>query len=113
MRCPTAKTDPFNEKNWNVLTDLLKSGVKACREVCPDARIIIHTEHAGDWDATKNYYMRLRNHAVDYDIIGLSYYPMWHKDIPNLSRTLPQEGHHDCRDSVLLLSRQRQMGKIG
>ena len=88
MLWPTAKTDPFNEKNWDVLTDLLKSGVKACREVCPDARIIIHTEHAGDWDATKNYYMRLRNHAVDYDIIGLSYYPMWHKDIPNLSRTL-------------------------
>lgn len=88
MLWPTAKTDPFDEKNWDVLTDLLKSGVRACREVCPNARIIIHTEHAGDWDATKNYYMRLRNHNVDYDIIGLSYYPMWHKDIPNLSRTL-------------------------
>ena len=88
MLWPTAKTDPFCDDNWDILTDLIKSGVRACREVCPKARVIIHTEHAGDWDATKNYYSRLADHGVDYDIIGLSYYPMWHKDIPNLSRTL-------------------------
>lgn len=88
MLWPTAKTDPFSDTNWDVLTDLIKSGVRACREICPKARVIIHTEHAGDWEATKNYYRRLADHGVDYDIIGLSYYPMWHKDIPNLSRTL-------------------------
>ena len=88
MLWPTAKTDPFSDDKWDVLTDLIKSGVRACREVCPKARVIIHTEHAGDWEATKNYYRRIADHGVDYDIIGLSYYPMWHKDIPNLSRTL-------------------------
>ena len=37
---------------------------------------------------TRSYYDRLAAANVDYDIIGLSYYPMWHKTIPNLGNTL-------------------------
>ncbi len=88
MLWPTGRVDPMKEDNWDVLTDMLKSGCRACREVAPDAKIIIHTEHAGEWDVTKNYYERLRDHSVDYDVIGLSYYPMWHGTIPNLGHTL-------------------------
>lgn len=88
MLWPTGRVDPMEEDNWDVLTGMLRSGCRACREECPQAKIIIHTERAGEWEMTKNYYQRLATHAVDYDVIGLSYYPMWHKDIPNLGRTL-------------------------
>ena len=30
----------------------------------------------------------MRQQKVDYDIIGLSYYPMWHGTIPNLGKTI-------------------------
>lgn len=70
--------DPEKDHNWNVLAKLLKARCRACREVCPKAKIIIHTEHAQDWAATKGYYERLSKYKVDYDVIGLSYYPMWH-----------------------------------
>ena len=76
------------EKQWDVLCDFLKAGCRACREVCPKAQIIIHTEKAGDWGVTKSYYQHLRSNGVDYDIIGLSYYPMWHGTIPNLGENL-------------------------
>ncbi|MBQ9261184.1 MAG: glycosyl hydrolase 53 family protein, partial [Prevotella sp.] len=69
-------------KRWDTLCDFLKAGAKACRKICPKSQIIIHTEKAGDWDVTRNYYQQLRRRHVDYDIIGLSYYPMWHKSIP-------------------------------
>ena len=85
---PTGKLDPTGDENWDTVTDFLKAGCRACREVCPKAQIIIHTEKAGDWDVTKSYYQHLRLYGVDYDIIGLSYYPMWHKSIPNLGKTL-------------------------
>ena len=75
-------------ERWDTMCHLLKAGSKACREVCPKAQIIIHTEKAGDWDVTREYYTQLRRHGVDYDIIGLSYYPKWHKSIPNLGQTL-------------------------
>jgi arabinogalactan endo-1,4-beta-galactosidase len=91
---PTGKLDPSGSEGFDTLCQFLKAGCKACREVCPQSQIIIHTEKAGDWDITRNYYQHLRRYGVDYDIIGLSYYPMWHGTIPNLGRTL---------DNLLLL----------
>ena len=88
MDWPVGRVDPMSPENWDVFTGLLKAGCKACREVCPEAGIIIHTEKAGVWEMTRNYYDRLKDAGVDYDIIGLSYYPMWHGTIPNLGRTL-------------------------
>ena len=41
---------------WDTLCNFLTAGSRACREVCPKAQIIIHTEKAGDWDVTRNYY---------------------------------------------------------
>ncbi|MBR2290908.1 MAG: glycosyl hydrolase 53 family protein, partial [Prevotella sp.] len=88
MLWPTGKLNPTAEENWEAVTDFLKAGCRACREVSPKAQIIIHTEKAGDWDITKSYYQHLRRYGVDYDIIGLSYYPMWHGTIPNLGENL-------------------------
>ena len=88
MLWPKAKVDPLKPERWPYLCQLLKSGVKACREVCPKAKIIIHTEHAQDSATTRAYYEKLATFGVDYDIIGLSYYPMWHERLPILSETL-------------------------
>jgi arabinogalactan endo-1,4-beta-galactosidase len=88
MDWPVGKVDPMKDDNWDVFTSLLKAGCKACREVCPTSGIIIHTEKASVWPMTRNYYDRLAKAGVDYDIIGLSYYPMWHGTIPNLGKTL-------------------------
>lgn len=88
MLWPSAKVDPLKEDGWDFFASLINSGAKACREVCPEAKIIIHTERAGMWPVTKGFYEKLRERSVDYDIIGLSYYPMWHKSIDVLSATL-------------------------
>ena len=88
MLWPIGKLDPSGSEGFDILCSLLKAGCKACREVCPKSQIIIHTEKAGDWDITRNYYCQLRERRVDYDIIGLSYYPMWHGTIPNLGKNL-------------------------
>ena len=88
MLWPVGRVDPQNDDNWPVFTRLLAAGCQACREVCPDAKIIIHTEKAGHWPVTEAYYRRLAQAGLDYDIIGLSYYPMWHGTITNLGITL-------------------------
>lgn len=88
MCWPTGKIDPTQEGNWDVFTDLVKAGVKGCREVCPESKVIIHTEKGGDWAVTKSFYSKLAEYNVDYDIIGLSYYPMWHGTVPNFGQTI-------------------------
>ena len=74
MLWPVAKVDPLGMENWDLFVKLLESGAKACREICPKAKIIIHTEKAGEWNKIKTYYNHLWQ--LDYDIIGLSYYSM-------------------------------------
>ena len=77
-----------SDANWPRFIALLQQAVKACREVCPEAKVIIHTERAGEPQTTVDIYKRLA--GVDYDIIGLSYYPFWHKNLATLSQTLEQ-----------------------
>lgn len=57
---------------------LLKKGVQAVREASPETKIMIHL--AGFNEAIW-LYQQLATNNVDYDMIGLSYYPIWHGKI--------------------------------
>ncbi|MGN0221370.1 MAG: glycosyl hydrolase 53 family protein [Prevotella sp.] len=74
--------------NWDRFISLLKNAGRACREVCPKAKIILHTERTGQWNVLDNFYKKMKDGGVDYDIIGLSYYPIWHNNLLTLESTL-------------------------
>lgn len=74
--------------NWTRFTDLLRQAGKACREVCPQAKIILHTERAAQVSVMTNFYDMMEKAGVDYDIIGLSYYPIWHNTIGTLETAI-------------------------
>lgn len=74
------------EAYWTRFKGFLEQASKACREVCPKAKIVIHTERSGKPSSLKDIYTRLS--SVDYDIIGLSYYPFWHNSLQMLSQSL-------------------------
>ena len=76
------------DANWSRFTTLLKNAGKACREICPDAKIILHTERATQTNVLTNFYDRMKTDNVDYDIIGLSYYPVWHNTISTLETAI-------------------------
>lgn len=63
--------------HFDQMKQLLKSGIKAVREANPSTQIILH--HAGYQNADY-FFGNLSD--LSYDIIGLSYYPIWHsKDL--------------------------------
>lgn len=74
------------QSNWTRFTNLLAQATKACREVCPNAKIVLHSERSGDSNTLKQFCTNLS--GVDYDIIGLSYYPFWHNSLEVLSASL-------------------------
>ena len=80
-RCYTNSDD-----NWPRFIALLQQAGKACREVCPQAKIVIHTERNGQPDVLRGIYERLT--SVDYDIIGLSYYPDYQGSLNQLETAL-------------------------
>ncbi len=64
--------------NYESLIALYKAGVRACREVYPQAGIILHLEKSYDQRIYNEYLTHMQEAGVDYDIIGYSYYPYWH-----------------------------------
>ena len=74
------KVAPYSKQgsNWTGYLGLLEAGCNAVREVCPDAQIIIHTDRPSNTSYNRFYYNKLVNGGIDFDIIGLSYYPFWH-----------------------------------
>ena len=77
-----------DEASWGRFTDLLKAAGRACREECPNAKIILHTERVAKTNILVNFYNQMRNKQVDYDIIGLSYYPYYHGNLSTLAVAL-------------------------
>jgi len=73
-RCYTTSSDA----NWNRFFSLLKKASQACREICPDAKIVLHSERVPKTGVLTDFFDRMKNNGIDYDIIGLSYYPDHH-----------------------------------
>lgn len=73
---------------WQNFTNILSKGAAAVRELCPNAKIMIHIERTGDASTTKQFYTNLETYGVDYDVIGLSYYPIWHNTLSTFSNTI-------------------------
>ncbi len=76
------------EANRTRFTSLLKKAGQACREICPSAKIILHTERVARPNYINSFYQDMNNAEVDYDIIGMSYYPFYHGDFTKLEAAL-------------------------
>ena len=76
---------------------LLTVGIQAVRDNAPNTQIIVH--YAGI-DAADWFFGQLT--GLDYDIIGLSYYPVWHgKNLDLLSTTIQDLGAVYDKDVVI------------
>lgn len=70
--------------------NLLKAGADGVRSSNnSSAQIVLHCERTGNSDQARNFYSWIGQAGfTDYDIIGLSYYPLWHGDLNSLKATL-------------------------
>lgn len=73
---------------WENFTLYLSEAIRACKEECPDAKIVIHTEMSKAQNVTDFYQQLSKYPNVSYDIIGLSYYPDFHNGLSVLNNTL-------------------------
>ena len=92
-----------DDTNWERFTNLLKAAGRACREECPKAKIILHTERVAKLNILLNFYNQMRNRQVDYDIIGLSYYPYFHGDLFVLASALNNVSNSYQDKSIMIV----------
>lgn len=78
------------ERSFDYLVELLNAGIKATREIrsAEELKIIIHLDFGGANDLYRGWFDQATERSLDYDIIGLSYYPYWHNSLDDLAYNL-------------------------
>jgi len=85
----TYNAQEANIKRFAALLKAAKEGVDASKAA--GASIILHCERTETAAHCVNFYNWVTQAGfTDFDIIGLSYYPLWHGTLTNLSSTLTQ-----------------------
>lgn len=83
----------YNEPlgGWANFTTLLKAGIRGVKQPLDEdehIEIMIHIATDLSYGSVAWYFDELANNSVDFDIIGLSYYPWWHGNLAGLQTTL-------------------------
>jgi len=77
-------TGGSNSAGFDRLATLLSAGIRGARDGAPgqEPEIMIHHDQGSNWGATSYYFdrliPRLQADGADFDIIGYSYYPIYH-----------------------------------
>jgi len=98
--------EPYDDAvQWARLIRVIKAnaaGVRAAMSPDDKVRIIIHIDCGGDWPVTKWYVDHLVDANVDFDIIGQSYYPIYHGTLQNLKDNLRETINRYHKDVMVV-----------
>jgi len=81
-------------QQWSQFAQLLKAGVAGAREAAErrgrahPLRIMLHIDKGGRMGDTRWFFDNITAQGVPFDIMGQSYYPMWHGSIAELQANL-------------------------
>ncbi|SHN52299.1 arabinogalactan endo-1,4-beta-galactosidase [Paenibacillus sp. ov031] len=76
------------DEQWERFAGLVKYGIAAVKSVDSEIKIMIHIDRGGDNAESRKFYDRFEALGVEFDIIGLSYYPWWHGTLDALRDNL-------------------------
>ena len=93
------------EADWEGFTTLLKAGIAGVRDARRHGqrpRVMVHVDRGGDNGGARWFYDHVREHDVDFDVIGLSYYPIWHGSLDDLRGNLDDLAGRYGKDLVVV-----------
>lgn len=79
---------PNPDEQWIKFGQLVNSGIKGAKDVDQNIKIMIHIDRGGDNKGAVYFFNRLLAQNVNFDVIGLSYYPWWHGTLTQLQNNL-------------------------
>ncbi len=78
---------------WQRFSEFLNAGAKAVREAQTPGhpiRIVIHIHGGGKPGLPKWFFEKLNRNPVDFDIVGLSFYPAWNDSMDALKKNMDE-----------------------
>jgi arabinogalactan endo-1,4-beta-galactosidase len=83
--------------NYTQFRSLMAAAIESVRQTAPDAKIMIH--FAG---LSNSHWFFNQVKGLDYDIMGISYYPIWHgKDLSELKTVLNNISQAQHKDLII------------
>ena len=74
--------------NWENITRYVMAGVRAVREMLPQAKVMVHLDNGGNHELYRTWFDNYFQLGGECDIIGLSYYPFWHGSMADLAANM-------------------------
>jgi arabinogalactan endo-1,4-beta-galactosidase len=87
---------------WDAIARFVKAGVRAVREVLPEAEVMVHLDQGGNNALYREWFDAFLARGGELDVMGLSYYPFWHGPMDALAANLDDLARRYGRDLVVV-----------
>lgn len=101
---PEGKLDGDKQANWQNLAKLLNAGLRAVRDAEGKQKILtmLHLDRGGDNGGARWWFDNIAKQKVEFDTIGLSYYPWWHGELDKFESNLADVAKRYKKDIYLV-----------
>ena len=73
---------------WEQLAELLKAGCRAVKDSSPATRVMLQLAEGGNNKLFREWLDSALERGLDFDVLGVSYYPYWHGTLSGLQANL-------------------------
>lgn len=73
-----------SRENVEEMALLIQAGIRGVKEVDPDIKILLHLDFGTDNELYRKWFTDIEPFGLDFDMIGMSYYPYWNGSMDSL-----------------------------
>jgi len=88
--------------NLDSLAQLIYAGIQGVKAVSPSTTIMIHIALGGQNDECRFFLDNMIIRGIQFDVIGLSYYPKWHNTLADLEYNLDDLSRRYNKDVIVV-----------
>jgi arabinogalactan endo-1,4-beta-galactosidase len=114
MLWPDGRTWTGNNPNYRNFSTLLKSAIRGVRESAGGTAVpvVLHASTGGSLTDTRIFIDSLLKYDVRFDVIGLSYYVVWHGVMSQLDNNLAYLDSHYSQDIIIAETYYQSEGTV-
>ncbi len=103
-----------NVSNVDSMAQLIAAGIAAVKAVDPSTIIMLHVALGGQNDESVFFIDQMMARKIQFDVIGLSYYPKWHGTLDNLDDNMNDLIRRYNKDIIVVeySARKEEVNKI-
>ncbi len=99
---PDGQLIGVNVGGFDGFVKLLNAGISSVRRVSRSIKIAIHLSDGGNNSLYRWFFEEITRRKVDFDVIGVSYYPYWHGTLDELRANLNDISQRYNKDVAIL-----------